>query len=211
MIGQSEHMSDVRDHWDRIYATRSSTEVSWYERSPTTSLRLIESVASGPSAAVIDVGGGASELVDRLLREGFTDLTVMDISEHALDEVRQRLAGQAPPVRFVHDNVLTWEPDRRYDVWHDRAVFHFLTAPADRDRYVDIASRAVRDGGVAVVGTFDEDGPTHCSGLPVTRYSPQDLGAAFAAAFSPIGYEREEHITPAGVVQPFTWAVLRRT
>ena len=204
-------MSEVREHWNRIYAARSATEVSWYQRSPTTSLRLIEAVAFAPSAAVIDVGGGASSLVDRLLGDGFTDLTVMDISEHVLGELRHRLADQADHVTLAHGDVLRWEPDRSYDIWHDRAVFHFLTDPADRDRYVDTAGRALRGNGVAVVGTFAKDGPTHCSGLPVSRYTPLELATAFSARFSLISYEREEHVTPDGVVQPFTWLVLRRT
>ena len=204
-------MSDLRDHWNRIYATRSATEVSWYQPSPTTSLRLIEAAGSGPTAAVIDVGGGASSLVDHLLGDGFTDLTVMDISDDALDEVRHRLADQADHVALVHADALRWKPDRSYDIWHDRAVFHFLTDPADRDRYVDTAGRALRDNGLAVVGTFATDGPTHCSGLPVSRYTPLELATAFSAHFSLISYEREEHITPRGVAQPFTWLVLRRT
>ncbi len=201
---------ELDDHWEHLYATRPSTEVSWYQRLPATSVRLVESSAPGPSGAVVDIGGGTSSLVDHLSRDGYTDLTLLDISEHALDEVRRRLGDRSARVNFVHYDVLKWEPERRYDVWHDRAVFHFLTDATDRDRYVDVASRALRDGGIAIVATFADDGPTHCSGLPVSRYSPADLDAAFAAAFSPLRHEREEHITPAGVVQPFTWAVLRR-
>jgi SAM-dependent methyltransferase len=204
-------VQDLRDHWNRIYATKSSTDVSWYERSPITSLRLIQSLVSGSSAAVIDAGGGASSLVDRLLGSGLADLTVVDISERALNQARLRLSDQASAVAFVVADVLTWEPGRRYDIWHDRAVFHFLTYPADRDQYIDTACRAVRDGGVAVIGTFAEDGPTDCSGLSVSRYSPLELTTAFSPYFSLVSYEREEHVTPGGVVQPFTWVVLRRT
>jgi predicted TPR repeat methyltransferase len=202
---------DIHEHWNEIYATRASTELSWYERSPITSLRLIESVASGPSDAVIDVGGGTSSLVDHLLTRGFTDLTVLDIAENALNEVRHRFANEPHAVAFVHAAVQSWEPDRRYDIWHDRAVFHFLTDGADRDRYVNVASAAIRDGGFAVVGTFAEDGPTHCSGLPVSRYSPLELGTAFSPHFALVSYEREEHVSPNGQIQPFTWVVLRRT
>jgi len=194
-----------------MYATRSSTEVSWYEREPATSLRFIELLAAGTASALIDIGGGASLLVDRLAARGFTDLTVLDISQHALDEVRHRLGSQARVVSLVHHDLLGWEPDRQYDIWHDRAVFHFLPDPTARARYVDIATRAVRDDGALVIGTFAEDGPTQCSGLPVTRYSPVQLASVFAESFSLVEYEREEHVTPAGVVQPFTWVVLRRT
>jgi hypothetical protein len=150
-------------------------------------------------------------LVDRLVGEGFTDLTILDVSERALDEVQRRLGDKASSVKFLCRDVLTWGPSRLYDVWHDRAVFHFLTDPADRDKYVAISSEAVPVGGVVVLGAFAQDGPTRCSGLPVSRYSPQDLEAVFAPSFSLVHQEREEHVTPGGVVQPFTWVVLRRT
>jgi SAM-dependent methyltransferase len=209
--GLHGRVSERSDHWERIYATRPAAEVSWYESEPTTSLRLIEARASGPSTAVIDVGGGASSLVDRLLADGFTDLAVLDISQRALDEVRERLGEQARHVRFILDDVLTWEPDRRYDVWHDRAVFHFLTESTARDRYVDLAGRAIRRDGALVLGTFADDGPTQCSGLPVCRYSPPHLAQAFSTNFTLVEHERDEHVTPGGVIQPFTWVVLRRT
>ena len=185
--------------------------MSWYEREPATSLRLIETLAPVPESAVIDIGGGASFLVDRLAARGFTDLTVLDISEHALDEVRERLGPRAHVVTLVHHDLLTWKPDRRYDIWHDRAVFHFLTESSTRARYVDIAATALRDAGALIVGAFASDGPTQCSGRPVTRYSPVQLASVFSTSFSLVEHEREEHITPGGVVQPFTWVTLRRT
>jgi 2-polyprenyl-3-methyl-5-hydroxy-6-metoxy-1,4-benzoquinol methylase len=203
-------MSRSGDHWERIYATRSSTEVSWYEREPATSLRLIETLAPEPDAAVIDIGAGASLLVDRLAASGLTDLTILDISQRSLDNVRQRLGPRARAVSFLHNDVLTWEPDRQYDVWHDRAVFHFLTEPSARTRYVDVAAKAVRDGGAVIIGAFAEDGPTQCSGLPVARYSPVQLASTFSQSFSLVQYEREEHVTPGGDIQPFTWVALRR-
>jgi SAM-dependent methyltransferase len=199
------------EHWEGVYATRPSAELGWFESEPSTSLRLVESVASGTATAVIDVGGGASLLVDRLLDLGYTDLTVLDVSQHVLDEVRDRLGDRRASVNLVHDDVLTWLPARSYDIWHDRAVLHFLTQPAERERYVQIAERAVRENGVVIVGTFAEDGPTQCSGLPVTRYSATDLATLFCTSFVPVARERAEHVTPTGVVQPFTWIVLRRT
>ena len=204
-------VAQTSDHWEQTYASRSSTEVSWYEREPTTSLRLIESLAPVPESAIIDIGGGTSFLVDRLAARGFTDLTVLDVADHALSEVRARLGPRAHAATFVHQDLLTWEPDRQYDIWHDRAVFHFLTDSATRARYVDIAARAIWHNGALVVGAFAEDGPTHCSGLPVARYSSDQLASAFSASFSLIEHEREEHVTPGGVVQPFTWVTLRRT
>jgi SAM-dependent methyltransferase len=207
---QGDWVDDGAGTWDRTYATRSNAELSWYQREPDTSVRLIESVACGPSSAIVDVGSGTSYLVDRLLALGFVDLTVLDVAERALEQVRTRLGGHAHRVTFVHHDVITWEPDREYDVMHDRAVFHFVTDADQCARYASVAARVVRRGGAVVIATFAEDGPTHCSGFPVSRYSSDELAGRFSAAFSLVAHEREDHVTPAGVVQPFTWAVLRR-
>ena len=204
-------MDGGRDHWDRIYASTPATEVSWYAEEPAVSLRLVERMASGPSDAVVDIGAGASRLVDRLLADDFTDVTVLDLSEHALAQVEGRLGEGARHVTFLRQDVLAWEPDREYVVWHDRAVFHFLTEPEARGRYVAVAAQAVRPGGGLVLATFAEDGPTHCSGLPVCRYSAEELEAELGAPFALDAHEREEHVTPGGAVQPFTWATFRRT
>ena len=198
-------------YWDSIYGTIASTEVSWYQHDPATSLRLVQSVAPAAKAtAVIDVGAGASLLVDRLLAEGFTDVTVLDVSDHALSEVRDRLGRGERRVTFVHHDVLTWNSDRLYDVWHDRAVFHFLTEPKDRTSYVELAASAVRAGGHLIVATFAEDGPTQCSGLFVCRYSADAIHDVFSRNFSLVSHEREEHVTPKGVVQSFVWTTLKR-
>jgi 2-polyprenyl-3-methyl-5-hydroxy-6-metoxy-1,4-benzoquinol methylase len=199
------------DHWDRIYSERPSTTLSWYERDPCTSLGLIEQTASDRSAAVIDIGAGTSFLVDRLLADGFSDITVLDLSRHALLEVEQRLGNRAMSVTLVQHDVLTWTPERKYDIWHDRAVYHFLTLTTARDTYIEIASDTIRKGGSLVLATFAADGPAQCSGLPVVRYSANDLAQVFSASFSLVAQEREEHATPSGVIQPFTWVVLRRT
>ena len=203
-------MPEISEHWDRTYATKPDVELSWFEREPTMSLRWICQEVRGRSDAIIDVGGGTSELVDRLVQQGFTDVTVLDIAANALDRVQTRLASEARLVHFVHHDVLTWNPERSYDVWHDRAVFHFLTDPNDRANYVALSARGVKPGGAVVLATFAEDGPTHCSGLPVARYSPVAAAEIFGAAFTLVAHEREEHRTPGGVVQPFTWVVLRR-
>jgi ubiquinone/menaquinone biosynthesis C-methylase UbiE len=197
------------DHWDAVYGTRATDEVSWYQRLPTTSQRLLTSVSS-PGGAVIDVGAGASTLADTLLGSGWTDVTVLDVSRTALAVVRDRLGERQRSVSFVVANVLSWQPERTFDAWHDRAVFHFLVRPDQREKYVATASRAVRPGGVLVLGTFAADGPTQCSGLPTARYDADALAAAFAPGFTLEHSEREEHVTPGGAVQPFTWAVLRR-
>jgi hypothetical protein len=205
-------MTIPSDHWRGVYATQPATELGWYERDPAVSLRLIETFAPPPAqrASVIDVGGGASRLVDNLREREFEDVTVLDVAAEALAEVRARLGDAHGAVRLVEHDVLSWKPDRPYDVWHDRALFHFLVNPADRTRYVDVTERTIPAGGVLIVATFAEDGPNHCSGLPVARYAAHDLVTTFKK-FALVWDERANHVTPGGVVQPFTWVVLRRT
>ena len=196
-------------HWDDVYASRPVTALSWFQSEPTMSLRLLREAAP-PPASVIDVGAGESPLVDHLLAGGWTDVTVLDVADAALAATRQRLSGHGS-VEYVVADVLAWQPARKYDAWHDRAVFHFLVEAGDRARYVERVSQAVDPGGVVVIGTFAADGPTRCSGLPAARYDADALAAEFAPLFRLERTEREEHVTPAGVVQPFTWLVLRRS
>ena len=183
--------------------------MSWYQRLPATAQRLLTSWSS-PSEAVIDVGAGASTLVNSLLEAGWSDVTVLDVSAKALALVRDRVRDRPQSASFVVADVLSWQPECTYDAWHDRAVFHFLVQHDQRERYVATASHAVRSGGVLVLGTFAADGPTQCSGLPTSRYEADALAASFAPGFSLENSEREEHVTPGGAVQPFTWVVLRR-
>jgi SAM-dependent methyltransferase len=192
------------DHWDAAYATRGLDGVSWFQAVPEVSLELVDALDVPRDAALIDVGAGASSFVSELLARGFQDLTLLDLSETALVAARRRLQADAP-VRIVQADVLEWEPNRRYDLWHDRAVFHFLVASSDRDTYVETLRRAVTPGGKVIVGTFAEDGPEMCSGLPVDRYTAADLSAALGATFHPLETRRERHVTPRGAVQPFTW------
>jgi len=201
---------DVTAHWDGVYRSKRPEQVSWYQGRPETSLRLLVEVAQ-PSAAVIDVGAGASALADELLDRGFTDVTVLDVSAAALEGTRARLVGRQPSAAMVIADLLAWQPERQYDAWHDRAVFHFLVQLHDRHCYVATALRAVRSGGHLVLGTFADDGPTQCSGLPTARYNAEELAAQFSAGFELMHAEREEHQTPGGVTQPFTWVVLTRT
>lgn len=200
-------MTDAAAHWDEVYGSTPLHAVSWFEARPETSLRLLAqtSPAGGP---VVDVGAGASFLADALLDTGWSDVTVLDVSAEALDVVRERLAGR--DVSYVVTDVLAWQPDRGYAAWHDRAVLHVLTDVDDRRAYVDVAGAAVVPGGAAVLGVFAEDGPSQCSGLPTARHSAAALEELFAPSFVLEHAEREEHVTPAGVVQPFTWVVLRR-
>jgi SAM-dependent methyltransferase len=192
------------EHWDAAYSTRGVEGVSWYQAVPEVSLELVDALRVPSDAAVIDVGGGASFLVDELMARGFRNLTVLDLSPAALDALRRRLPADAP-VRGVQVDVLEWEPDRRYDLWHDRAVFHFLVDASNKDRYIETLTRAVAPGGSLIIGTFAEDGPEMCSGLSVSRYSAADLSAALGDAFDVLETRRESHVTPRGAVQPFTW------
>ena len=157
-----------------------------------------------PAASVIDVGGGAASLVDHLIALGFIHLTVLDISEVALTVARARVGGQAS-VSWVHEDVLAWRPQQRFDLWHDRAVFHFLVDPADQQRYLATLRAALAPAGAVIIATFAPDGPHHCSGLPVARYSAEDLIALLGDAFTVVETFREEHTTPTGGLQPFTW------
>jgi len=192
--------------WDRTYAERGSEDVSWFQSDPTMSLALIQALDVHRDTPVVDIGGGASALVDRLVTRGFVDLTVLDISEVALDLARSRVDDEAK-VAWVASDVLAWEPDRTFGLWHDRAVFHFLTDPTERDAYLDTLRTAVPDGAV-VLATFAPDGPDSCSGLPVARYGPDDL-ADLLVGFEVVDARRDVHVTPWGSEQPFTFVAAR--
>ena len=196
------------DHWQQIYLSKKADEASWFQSEAEVSRRLITTHAA-VTEAVIDIGAGQSLLVDHLVLDGFSDVTVMDISEVAVSAVQERLANESHRVSFVVADVRTWLPTKMFDLWHDRAVFHFMTSKADVDAYLAVVSKAVRPGGVAVIGTFAEDGPTQCSGLDVRRYSPPQLANTFSDFFELEDSESEEHVTPSGVVQHFTWVTLR--
>jgi len=195
-------------YWDGVYTNRRDVELSWYQAAPSISLRLLDRFAAR-TGSVIDVGAGSSPLAGALLDAGWRDVTVLDISSAALAVGRERLGERAGQVTFLTGDLLSWQPLRTYDAWHDRAVFHFLVDHADRERYLQLVARAVAPGGVLVVGTFAADGPTECSGLPTARYDPDALARIFAGGFTLEHSEREAHHTPSGTVQPFTWVVLR--
>ncbi len=202
---------DRKQHWEHVYATKPLTDVSWYQPLPATSLTLIEASGGTAHAAIIDVGGGDSLLVDALLDRGDTQLTVLDLSGAALARAQARLGTRASAVTWIEaDATHATLPAGSIDVWHDRAVFHFLTDAADRARYVAIAAATVRAGGALIVGTFALDGPSRCSGLPVAQYSPDTLAAEFATAFTFERGQHDTHITPPGAEQRFVFVVLRR-
>jgi SAM-dependent methyltransferase len=195
-------------HWDDAYRAIGVESVSWFEPEPTMSLALVEALGIGPDDAVLDVGGGASTLVDRLVDRGFHDVTVLDVSVVALDEGRARVGADAP-VGWLREDLLNWRPPRHYDLWHDRAVFHFLADAAERRRYLGVLAQGVAAGGAVILGTFAEDGPESCSGLPVARYSAAQLCEELGPRFQPLVTKREVHVTPTGELQPFTWAAGR--
>ncbi len=202
---------DRKAHWQGVYARKDEDEVSWYQARPENSLRLITNTGLGLDATIIDAGGGASTLVDHLLDAGYTDITVLDIAEAALEKARARLGERAGRVRWVAADLLTWQPERQYDIWHDRAVFHFLTDAADRRRYVEVLKRALKPGGHVIIATFAPDGPEKCSGLPVMRHSPESIAAELGDGFELLEMADEHHVTPAGKVQHFNYARLKRT
>ncbi len=201
----------AKAHWEKVYATRAATEVSWFQPHAERSLALIGDAGIPPTARIIDVGGGASTLVDDLLEAGYRDVTVLDLSANALAVARARLGPRAHGVRWLEANVLEAAlPRHGYDLWHDRAVFHFLTHAADRHAYVQLVLHAVRPGGLVIVATFAPDGPERCSGLPVMRYDPQGLHAEFGTPFTLLTHASEAHQTPAGRVQRFIYCLCRK-
>lgn len=195
-------------HWDDVHAGGDETR-SWYQQQAVMSLRMLGTAGVTPADSVIDVGGGASVLAGTLLERGFGDVTVLDISAAALSYARERLGRRSSAVHWLTEDLLRWKPARTWQVWHDRAVFHFLTTPADQDRYLRATEAATRPGAVAVLGCFAPDGPEYCSGLPVARYSAWELADRFEG-WTLISADREEHRTPDGTAQPFTWVALAR-
>lgn len=201
---------DDKRHWETVYDTKAADSVSWFQPNAIRSLALIQRVAPTLDVPIIDVGGGASVLVDDLLRVGYRDLTVLDIAGSALAAAKARLGVAAGGVNWIEGDVRTMAlQEARYGVWHDRAVFHFLTDAADRAAYVSQVQHAMRPGGYVLVATFAEDGPTKCSGLPVARYSSETLHREFGSAFDLMATEREIHTTPMGTQQAFVYCLCR--
>lgn len=196
------------EHWDEVFGSRGIDGVSWFQAVPAISLELVGALGIDTDTAVLDVGAGGSFFADELVRRGFEDITVLDLSATALEAARARLPTDAP-VRHLQADLLVWEPDRAYGLWHDRAVFHFLVDAGDRERYLATMRTALARGGAAIVATFADDGPETCSGLPVRRYSASDLIAELGEGFSCVETRREGHITPRGALQPFTWVAGR--
>lgn len=209
---QYEGVMQSKDHWEHVYTTKPTTDVSWYQEHAEQSLQLIHETGVPRNASVIDVGGGASTLVDDLLRDGYRAITVLDLSAAALKAAQVRLGNRGRSVAWIEGNIIDAAlPEKGYDVWHDRAVFHFLTEEAERQAYVNQVLRSVKPQGHVIIATFAEDGPTQCSGLPVMRYSPEQLHGQFGLSFALLKQEREEHHTPFGTTQKFIYCYCRVT
>jgi SAM-dependent methyltransferase len=199
---------ELHAHWEQVYRTKPSDSVSWYQPHLQLSFDLIRRVAADLDTPIVDVGGGASTLVDDLVAAGYSDVTVLDLAETALDIARARLGPRSSAVTWIAGDVTRVDlPARRFAVWHDRAVFHFLTDPADRDRYVAQVRHALRPGGYAIVASFGPEGPQRCSGLPTTRYDAAALHAVFGPEFDMLHCEQENHHTPAGTEQQFVYCL----
>jgi SAM-dependent methyltransferase len=198
-------MSDRKTHWENVYQRQSPHEVSWYQENPVLSLRLIQGTGLEPDASIIDIGGGASTLVDRLCEAGYTDLSVLDVSATALAHSRARLANKDCQVQWYEEDVTRFKPPRQFDLWHDRAVFHFLTKETDRDNYIAALKRALKPGGHLIIMAFAVDGPNKCSGLDVAQYDPNKISTSLGQAFELEETGHEIHITPAGNQQKFAY------
>jgi SAM-dependent methyltransferase len=197
-------------HWETVYTTKGENEVSWFQDDPAPSLALIDLARPMPESHIVDIGGGASRLVDRLLARGFHHVTVLDISASALDIAKARLGKRAGEAEWIVADVTTWQVAQRFDIWHDRAAFHFLVAPADRAAYIARMKQALVSGGHAIIATFAVDGPEKCSGLAVNRYDPAGLARELGEGFVLIESRLHDHATPWNSNQRFQFSLFRR-
>lgn len=199
----------TKSHWDHIYATKTPDQVSWTQPVPSTSLEMIAQSGVSKSDAIIDIGGGDSQLADFLLNEGYTDITVLDISEKAIGRAKLRLGVKAAKVKWIVSDILDFKPERKYDLWHDRAAFHFLTEERDIQQYIQLASSTTTKN--MVLGTFSVDGPIKCSGLPIHQYHEDDMKELFNRfGFTSTGCKRVNHTTPSGNIQNFVFCGFER-
>jgi SAM-dependent methyltransferase len=202
--------SDEQGHWTQVYQDKAPTAVSWYQETPEPSLRALRRFGASPSSSLIDVGGGASTLVDAILEQGWLDITVLDLAAPALEAAKARLGALADKVQWEVVDITDWQPVRQFDVWHDRALFHFLTEPLQREAYRRTLLAALAPGGLVIMATFALDGPEKCSGLPVQRYDAVSLAQEMGDTLLLIDGWREKHVTPWGATQSFNWCAFRR-
>jgi 2-polyprenyl-3-methyl-5-hydroxy-6-metoxy-1,4-benzoquinol methylase len=199
-----------KDHWENIYSTKEIDAVSWYQETPITSLNIIKALKLNLSASIIDIGAGKSFLADNLLNLGYNDITVLDISGNALDEVARRVEKENHKIKCIESNVTDLSSDQKYDVWHDRAVFHFITNNQEREKYLGLLNSSLNKEGYLIIGTFSEDGPLKCSGLDVQRYSVKELRELLKGNFKFIDGFKEIHNTPFNTTQSFTFCAFKK-
>ncbi len=200
-----------KTHWETVYETKSDRQVSWFREHLDNSLRMILDTKVGREATIIDVGGGSSTLADDLLEHGFADISVLDISAKALEKSKVRLGDRAAQIEWIEADITQVSlPENHYDVWHDRAVFHFLTETEDRKKYVELVLRSLKVGGHIIVASFGENGPNKCSGLDVVRYSPEKMHDEFGGGFKLVKSLNENHETPFGTTQEFVYCYCRK-
>ncbi|MFM2225321.1 MAG: hypothetical protein RJA07_1523 [Bacteroidota bacterium] len=202
-------MNSKKEHWEKVYATKQPNEVSWTQEIPTTSLNFVHSFNLPKTAAIIDIGGGDSKLVDYLLEEGFENISVLDISAHAIERAKQRLGNKAQKVNWIVSDVTEFKPTATYDCWHDRATFHFLTTSTEIETYLTIAKKAIK--GFMAIGTFSDSGPKKCSMLDVHQYTEDELQQQLQDGFEKIKCVTEDHITPFDTAQNFLFCSFKRT
>lgn len=201
---------NTKEHWENIYQTKQLNEVSWFQQKPETSLSFFETFSVPKNAKIIDIGGGDSFLVDHLLELGYQNISVLDISESAIDRAKQRLGNKAKNVKWIEANAAHFQPVEKYDFWHDRAAFHFLTEQEDIEKYIKTASENITTDGVLVVGTFSENGPKKCSGINIKQYSEKSLQDAFQSYFEKINCFTTNHKTPFNTLQNFTFCSFKK-
>lgn len=199
-----------KEHWENVFSTKQETEMSWYQPMPETSLHFFSENAIPTDAKIIDIGGGDSYLIDHLLDLGYTELTVLDISENAINRLKIRLGPKASNVTFIVSDILDFQPQIKYDVWHDRASFHFLTQGEDILTYKNLVAKAIVSKGFLFIGTFSENGPLKCSGLEITQYSEDKFESVFGFDFEKINCFTEDHPTPFNTVQHFIFCTFKR-
>lgn len=201
---------DKKEHWENIYQNKAITEVSWYQKVPETSLDFIERSVLPKRSSIIDVGGGDSLLVDHLLKKGYTNLSVLDISSKALQRAQERLGDASEQIQWIESDASQLEIDQKFDLWHDRAAFHFLTEDKDIENYKRVVSQYIKTDGILIIGTFSENGPKKCSGIPIKQYSVKKLAKVFEDNFELINTLKVDHTTPFDTVQNFSFCCLRK-
>lgn len=203
-------MEDRKKHWNEVYEKKKATEVSWYEPMPETSLEFINECELEKDSAIIDIGGGDSFLAEFLLGKGFTNITVVDISEKALERAKERLGEKADEITWIPADVSEFTPQKKYDLWHDRAAFHFLTEDKQVENYLKTVKEAIKPGGRLILGTFSENGPGKCSGLEIRQYSIKQMQELFSDGFTSMNCKNVDHTTPTGGTQNFTFCSFKR-